>query len=631
MPLDPENLVPGTNLGHYVISSRLAQGGMGIVFKAFEPTLERYVAIKVLRPEFSSNPNHVQFFQEEARAVAALRHPNIVPIYYIGDVDGIAFFSMAFIYGETFDDWIERKQWFTVENALWFMNQAISALDSAHQANIIHLDIKPANFLIDHSNVVMLTDFGLAERLVKEDTGGAEREAFGTPAYVSPEQISREKTDQRTDIYSLGATLFHLMVGTPPYDGETVEEIVWGHLEKPFPFEMARNAGVPRGWVCLMQKMMERNADDRFNNYSELYAALTNVNNFYYEPKKTSLNATGDGNSSRAFSVPRTAYNVANLHGLLSPSAPDWVVSKDHVPRSAPTSINRAKVIRSISDRMEPMQVSQMAHTIKDLCTAKKDSPRDLIYAMEKVPGYDYAVRSLAHFMVPQAPTYNAHGEPVIPEPMEVLETLGFERGRNLALTFYSLNYEMGTHRQFEFFSLWRHQLAVAIIIDFMFDALDIKRSGLEFVAGAFHDIGKMVFAELFPEPYYYTLSRSLLYEIPLDQCERDAFGIDHGELADVWLKYNKVPSTLGQIIAQHEVPDKVNRRSVLTHAVISGNHLAKQLGIGYSGSVVLDPRPWEKIPSTKIVWEARRNKDYKFETFCEDFLGQFQAFPDML
>ncbi len=225
-PLELADLVPGTHLGHYVITDRLAQGGMGTVFRAMEPTLERYVAIKVLRPEYASNPDYVQYFQEEARAVAALRHPNIVPIFYIGQEGNVVFFSMAYIDGETFDDWIETKRWFTEEHAKWFLSHAIAALHSAHKSNIVHLDIKPANFLVDRGNHSMLNDLGVARRIVKGAGGAVHREAFGTPAYVSPEQITRGKTDQRTDIYSLGATLFHLFTGRVPFEGRDRARLV---------------------------------------------------------------------------------------------------------------------------------------------------------------------------------------------------------------------------------------------------------------------------------------------------------------------------------------------------------------------------------------------------------------------
>src|SRR5476651_759701 len=165
--LELEDLVPGTNIAHYVITDKIAQGGMGTVFRALEPALERYVAIKVLRPEYASNPAYVQYFQEEARAVAALRHPNIVPIFFIGQEGSVVFFSMAYIEGETFEDWIETKRWFNEEQAKWFLSHAVAALHSAHKANIIHLDIKPANFLVDRANNILLTDFGLAQKIVK--------------------------------------------------------------------------------------------------------------------------------------------------------------------------------------------------------------------------------------------------------------------------------------------------------------------------------------------------------------------------------------------------------------------------------------------------------------------------------
>src|SRR5277367_4318438 len=174
-PLELEDLVSGTHLGHYVITDKIAQGGMGTVFKALEPALERYVAIKVLRPEYANNSNYVQYFQEEARAVAALRHPNIIPIFFIGVEGKVVFFSMAYIDGETFDNWIESKRWFTDEHAKWFMDHAVAALHSAHKANIVHLDIKPANFLVDHSSNIMLTDFGLAQKIIKDAEDASER------------------------------------------------------------------------------------------------------------------------------------------------------------------------------------------------------------------------------------------------------------------------------------------------------------------------------------------------------------------------------------------------------------------------------------------------------------------------
>jgi serine/threonine protein kinase len=617
-PLELEDLVPGTHLGHYVITDKIAQGGMGTVFKALEPALERYVAIKVLRPEYASNANSVQYFQEEARAVAALRHPNIIPIYYIGQEGNVVFFSMAYIEGSTFDDWIDAKRWFNEEQAKWFLSHAVAALHSAHKANIIHLDIKPANFLVDHANNIMLTDFGLAQKIIKEENEG-EREAFGTPAYVSPEQIMRSKTDQRTDIYSLGATLFHLMTGKPPFNGTTVEDIVWGHLEKPFPFEIAQESNIPTGWIYLIKKMMEREPNDRFADYRELRTALENVHSFRYETSP--LEAPPP---PKPVSVPRSGNDSQSLHGLLAQNKAQWKMDTS----SMSIQISRKQVEESMRNRIEPLQVALLTNTIRDLCKPQAEDPASLAEAMEKVPGYGPAVCALVNFMVnPQTEEELAENQ----NPGDVLQTLGLERARNLALTFFALNYESPRSTHFDWTPLWRHSLAVGVVMDFLYDALDLKRTGFEYVAGTFHDLGKFILAELYPFAYFSTMNRSLVEELPLVACEMEIFGITHAELGAVWLKQAGFSHVLVDAVGQHEMPERIPRRALLSHALVSANHLVKQIGIGYSGNTMLDPRAWEELPSTGAIWEARGNKDYQFNDFAHDILGQFEAFPDLL
>ena len=620
-PLQLEDLVSGTHLGHYVITDRIAQGGMGTVFKALEPALERYVAIKVLRPEYASNPNYVQYFQDEARAVAALHHPNIIPIFYIGQEGCVVFFSMAYIEGETFENWIETKRWFNEEQAKWFLSHAVAALHSAHKANIVHLDIKPANFLVDRANNIMLTDFGLAQKIVKDAEEVGEREAFGTPAYVSPEQISRGPTDQRTDIYSLGATLFHLMTGHQPFNGATVEDIIWGHLEKPFPIEIAREANVPTGWIHLIKKMMERSPDDRFADYRQLRAALENVHNFRHETAP--LEAPPQ---AKPVSVPRTGHNAQTLHGLLVQSKSQWIISEGKTGSSL--HFSRKQVEEAMKDRLEPLQVHLLLNTIRDLCHPRVEEPAALAEVMEKVPGYETAVRLLVNFMV------NPKGEGESAEtmsPVDALETLGLERARNLAMTFFALNYEKPKSPTFDWTPLWRHQVSVGVVVDFLYDALDLKRSDFEYAAGTFHDIGKMILAELFPFAYFTAMNRSMQESLPLASCEMEMFGLNHAETGANWLKGNGFPQILVDAIAQHETPARISHRALLSHALVSANHLVKQIGIGYSGNSMLDPHPWEELPSTKIIWEARGNKEYPFEDFARDILGQFELFPDLL
>ncbi|MCE0524091.1 MAG: protein kinase [Methylacidiphilales bacterium] len=620
-PLELEDLVAGTQLGHYVITDKIAQGGMGTVFRALEPALERYVAIKVLRPEYAANATYVQYFQEEARAVAALRHPNIIPIFYIGQEGNVVFFSMSYIEGETFENWIETKRWFNEEQARWFMNHAVAALHSAHKANIVHLDIKPANFLVDRSNNIMLTDFGLAQKIVKSAEEASEREAFGTPAYVSPEQISRGQTDQRTDIYSLGATLFHLMTGSQPFGGTTLEDIIWGHLEKPFPIDVARAANVPTGWIYLIRKMMERAPENRFADYRELRTALENVHAFRYETVSLETAA-----QPKPVSVPRTGHNTQTLHGLLAQMKQQWSVNESKA--GASLHLSRQQVEDAMKDRMEPLQVQVLVNTIRDLCQPRADEPAALAEVMEKVPGYEAAVRLLVDFMVhPDEEEESAESMSAV----DALETLGLERARSLAITFFALNYENPKSNTFDWTPLWRHQISVGVVMDFIHDALDLKRTGLEYATGTFHDLGKMILAELFPFAYFFVMNRSMQESLPLAVCEMDMFGMHHAEIGAKWLRENDFPQPLVDAIAQHEMPARISRRAVLSHALVSVNHLVKQIGIGYSGNPMLDPRPWEELPSTKIIWDARGNRRYDYDDFTRDILGQFESFPDLI
>jgi serine/threonine protein kinase len=621
-PLELEDLVPGCHLGHYVIAGKIAQGGMGTVFRALEPALERHVAIKVLRPEYAANPAFVQYFQDEARAVAALRHPNIIPIFLIGQEGNVVFFSMSYVEGETFEDWIEGKRWFTEDHAKWFLSHAVAALHSAHKANIVHLDIKPANFLIDRGNNIMLTDFGLAQKIVKDASEQTEREAFGTPAYVSPEQIQRGPTDQRTDIYSLGATLFHLFTGQQPFNGPTLEDIIWGHLEKPFPIEMAREANLPTGWIYLIKKMMERAPDDRFQNYRELREALENVHSFRYETQEIEV----PEEESRHVSVPRSGNNTQTLHGLLAQGKGQW--DPKEARSGSALQFTRQQVEDAQRTRSEPLQVDMLLNTIRDLCHPRPEEPAALVEVMDKVSGYEAAVRALVGFMVGE------NEEGVGAERMdaaEALETLGLERARNLAITFFALNYENPKSPTFDWTPLWRHQISVGVVMDFIYDALDLRRSGLEYVAGAFHDVGKMILAEIFPFAYFTCMNRSIQNEVPLAQCEKEMFKITHAEIAAKWLRDNEFPGALVETIEQHATPATISKRATLSHALISVNHLVKQIGIGYSGNAMLDPHPWEQHASTRIIWEARGNKEYEYEDFTTDILNQFQSFPDLV
>ncbi len=281
--LSVSEVVPGFELGHYQIIGKISAGGMGIVFRAHEPTLNREVALKVLSEKYSADLNYVNSFQEEAQLVASLRHPNIIPIYFIGQIGSVVFYSMAYISNPSLDVWIHEGRRFDLREVKWFLSQACSALDCATQAGLIHLDIKPSNFLVDDAGVLYLTDFGLA-KLMGGTKGVIDDQLYGTPYYVAPERVLRKSLDHRTDIYSLGATLFHLVVGEAPFDSENIQDIVDAQLNDPFPEEKAIAKGIPQPLIDLMRKMMEKDPVRRFQSYSEILNVLQGLDYFHYKP-----------------------------------------------------------------------------------------------------------------------------------------------------------------------------------------------------------------------------------------------------------------------------------------------------------------------------------------------------------
>jgi putative nucleotidyltransferase with HDIG domain len=367
--------------------------------------------------------------------------------------------------------------------------------------------------------------------------------------------------------------------------------------------------------------MMERSPDDRFANYRELRTALENVHSFRYEtmPLEAPL-------PSKPLSVPRAGGNTQCLHGLLAQTKTQWTTSQTKT--SASIQLSRAQVEESMQNRVEPLKVQSLVNTFRDLCKTRAEDPDSLAEAMEKVPGLDPAVRALVNFMV------NPQDEAERAENLSariVLETLGLERGRNLGLTFFALNYECPKSANFDWTPLWRHQLSVAVVMDFIYDALDLKRTGLEYAAGMTHDIGKLILSELFPFAYFSVLNRSLQEELSLVACEMEMFGLTHAEIGAQWLKQEGFSQVLVDAVARHETPEKIQPRALLGHGIVSANQLVKQIGLGYSGNALLDSRMWEELPSTGALWEARGNKAYLFNDFARDILGQFEAFPDLI
>ena len=263
-------------IGHYEIMSKVGAGGMGTVYKAKDRKADRIVALKVLSPAHASNKEYIGRFLREARACGRLSHPNIVQGYDAGEANGQYYFAMEFVDGITVADMLKEGKPVAEQQALDIAIQIGKALEHAEEHNLIHRDIKPDNIMITRDGVAKLADLGLA-RLASGDVA-QERRAFGTAYYASPEQCQGiEELGPKTDMYSFGATLFHMLAGRVPFDGETPEEIMAKHLDEKRPYLKDLNVQLSHGISKVVRKLMARDKPDRYASMSGVLKDLTLV------------------------------------------------------------------------------------------------------------------------------------------------------------------------------------------------------------------------------------------------------------------------------------------------------------------------------------------------------------------
>ena len=622
----------GSRVGPYLILEKLGEGGMSEVFKAIEPTLERYVAIKIMHRTNMSSPDVMANFMEEARAIANLRHTNIVPLYSAGEEQGVPYLAMGYIEGQTLEDWIMAGRLLDADEALWFMKQGVAALEYASRTNIIHLDVKPANFMVDAENTVMLTDFGLARKLTEVASGTRNDELQGTPAYASPEHILQEKPDLRTDIYCLGASLFHLVTGEFPYPGETTEEVCRAHVFSPFPVETLQRHGIPTGWCGLIRKMMEKKPEDRFQNYQEINAALDNIHHFQYGKKMMTVVETVERRA-----IPRSEGPADSLFDLVPD---DMALQGDHL-FTLQDSYDAQEIYQSLDTRWPVLHLNAL---VPDLRAMQKDSGedlRELIQALLLVPSYKETLEVLSTFM--------ANASDARPQSdAEKIELVGLERSRNIAMTAIALYRPWQGERPLNWHGLWQHQVYTGILTEFIVDMLGIPATGMEYLCGVVHDIGKLVLAELYPAKTIGVWLHAYEQNLPLTEVEQQFFGVDHAQLGQEWLHRHKFQPIVRYVTAFHEAPENCRNAlsksknlismissrddeiSRLTYAVACANVLAKELGLGYSGNPVLDQTPWPEQVNTQKVIECCTKEDVTDEEFIEFFLQTCRSLPDL-
>tara|TARA_A100001391_G_scaffold195868_1_gene173680 strand:+ start:1041 stop:2609 length:1569 start_codon:yes stop_codon:yes gene_type:complete len=266
----------GCRIGDFQVLRRLGSGGMADVYAARQLGLGRDVALKVLRSVAQSDDDHLKRFRREAQAAARLNHPAIVQIYEFGEVDGVHFIAQELVDGINLKQALDREGPFSADKAVTVVRSVASALQVAHESGVTHRDIKPENIMRGANDLIKVTDFGLARMLTQADSSTANLTraglTLGTPRYMSPEQIQGGTVDARSDLYSLGVTMYHLLTGSAPFDGDEALALAVKHLhETPRPIDHVRGrADLPAWLVSLVMRCLQKAPSARIQSASEL-------------------------------------------------------------------------------------------------------------------------------------------------------------------------------------------------------------------------------------------------------------------------------------------------------------------------------------------------------------------------
>ena len=265
------------NYGRYRVEKELGKGSMGVVYQAHDPQIDRLVALKVLRSDLVTSEDFVQRFLKEARAIGRLSHPSIVTVYDVGRDHGTIYIAMEFLAGDPFHQVMKEKE-FSEKETVQLGIQVAEVLDYAHQAGIFHRDIKPSNIILSSHGQIRITDFGIAHI---EDPSAPQLtkagEVLGTPAYMSPEQVSGQPIDGRSDLYSLGVILYEMSTGRRPFRGENLTALLMAVIQETPRDPIEINSAVSPELSQIIMKCLRKNPDERFQTGKALAKALEDL------------------------------------------------------------------------------------------------------------------------------------------------------------------------------------------------------------------------------------------------------------------------------------------------------------------------------------------------------------------
>src|SRR5919108_5995484 len=258
------------------LDEKIGAGGMSTVYRAFDPTLERQVAIKLMHRDISTDPDQLERFRREARAVARLNHPHVVTVIDAGEDEGAPYIVFEYVEGETLKDRIRRHGRLPVTEAVAYAIEIARALGAAHERQIVHRDVKPQNVLIDEEGSAKVTDFGIARSLTEEGLT-ADGRVLGTTDYVSPEQALGHDVGPQSDLYSLGVVLFEMLTGDVPFHGENQVAVAMKHVREELPDVLMRRPEASSALASIVDRATAKDLDRRYQDDAELIADLEEV------------------------------------------------------------------------------------------------------------------------------------------------------------------------------------------------------------------------------------------------------------------------------------------------------------------------------------------------------------------
>jgi serine/threonine-protein kinase len=277
----------GRSLGGYRLVRRLGSGAMADVYLAEQTSLGRQVAVKVLRAETMRNPAAVERFEQEARAAASLVHGHIVQIHEVAFLDGVHFLAEEYVAGPSLKAWLSARGPLDAGQAVWILAQVGSALARSAEHGIVHRDIKPENLLLTPAGEVKVADFGLARVMSEHLDLTHDGMTLGTPLYMSPEQGEGRPVDARSDLYSLGATLYHLLTGKPPYSASSAVAVVMAHINQPLVPLASVRPDLPAGLCDIVDRLLAKQPGDRFDSPQAMLRAVEQLESLLSSGSRT--------------------------------------------------------------------------------------------------------------------------------------------------------------------------------------------------------------------------------------------------------------------------------------------------------------------------------------------------------